>query len=58
MQKTTKRIWLAALALVMAAGLGACADEPMAVEAEESYEVQMDGTEEPCVIVDGRLVCP
>ena len=59
MQKQTmKRIWIGATALVAAAGLGACADQPMGVE--EPYEVQMDGetTEDSnCIIIDGVIYC-
>lgn len=56
MKTTTKRVWLAALVLVISAGVGACADEPMAVEAEETFEPQADGTGN-CVIINGQLHC-
>ena len=58
MQKQAiKRIWIGATALVAAAGLGACADQPMGVE--EPYEVQMDGedTSGECIIIHGQLHC-
>ena len=54
---TTKRVWMAAVALVLLGAVGACSDEPMAVE--EPYEVQMTETnDEPtCVYIDGQLIC-
>lgn len=54
--KTTKRIWMAALALVLTGALGACSDQPMAPE--EGYEVQLDGNEgKNCIIIDGVIHC-
>ena len=59
MTKTTmKRVWLGALALVLTAGVGACADQPMAVE--EPYEVQMQGEstdDDNCIYIGGQLYC-
>jgi len=52
---TMKRIWVAALALVLAGGVSACADEPMGVE-EASYEPQLDGKSE-CVLINGVVRC-
>lgn len=55
MRNTMKRFSMVAVVVFMAGALGACADEPMAVE-EEAYTVQMD--EEPdCVLVRGILYC-
>ena len=59
---TTKRVWMAAVALTISAALGACADEPMAPQ-EEGYEVMMDETDtttqsvENCVIINGQTYC-
>ena len=52
---TMKRIWVAALALVLAGGVSACADEPMGVE-EASYQPQLDGKSE-CVLINGVVRC-
>lgn len=56
-KQTTKRVWMGAMALVLSAALGACADQPMAVE--EAYEVQMNGgsSDEDCVMIGGVLYC-
>ena len=56
--QTTKRVWMAAVALMLVGAVGACADEPMAVE--DSYEVQMseDTTGgNTCIYIDGQLHC-
>ena len=53
---TMKRVLVAAVALVAAGALGACADEPMAPE--EAYEVEMDETNsDNCVVINGQLYC-
>ena len=56
MRNSKKRAWTLIVALAAAAGLGACADEPMGVE--EPYEVQMNVTDDPeCVIINGQMHC-
>ena len=56
MRDSMKRFGLVLAVLVMAGGLGACADEPMGIE-EEAYTVQMDETSGGCVVIDGKLYC-
>ena len=54
---TTKRVWMAAVALTISAALGACADEPMAPQ-EEGYEVMMEEEQTTeCVYIGGQLMC-
>ena len=58
---TTKRVWMAAVALMVSGALGACADQPMG-PTEESYEVLMDETttqaeSNDCIVIDGQLFC-
>ena len=58
MRNPTKRVFFAVVGLVLAGAMGACSDEPMAVE--EAYEVQMDGEgggNGTCIYIDGQLYC-
>ena len=56
MRNTMKRVWMVAAMVLVAGALGACADEPMAVE-EEAYTVQMDEEGTDCVLIRGILYC-